>query len=176
MVEGDDEDERRAELEQLRREEDLRSQELAERFPEYPYRILELFGDEPVPYLQRIPEDRWRDALAPLSFAAQRAAGLRGGRAATMLVMEMRYCEGGADAVRDAAPVVLRGAPPREPGRGAGRQVGFRLGPTEHERLAQAARLHGVRPATLARMLTVRGVEAALREADRAGASPAAGR
>lgn len=58
--------------------------------------------------------------------------------------------------VADAAP----GLAPRA-GRG-GRQVGFRLGPALYADLEEAAPLHGVRPATLARVLTTRGVQAAL--------------
>ena len=41
----------------------------------------------------------------------------------------------------------------------------FRLGPDDHARLAEAARLYGMRPNVLARVVTVRGVDRALREA-----------
>ena len=45
------------------------------------------------------------------------------------------------------------------------RQVNFRLGDDEHARLLEAARLFGMRPNVLARVLTVRGVDRALIEA-----------
>lgn len=44
------------------------------------------------------------------------------------------------------------------------RTVSFRLGPDEHTRLLAAARLFGMRPTSLARLLTVRGVDPALHE------------
>lgn len=63
------------------------------------------------------------------------------------------------DALR-AAPRMPAGAPPPR----GGRQIKFRLGPQEHARLVEAAKLFAMRPATLARTLTVRGVERALYE------------
>ena len=42
--------------------------------------------------------------------------------------------------------------------------MNFRLGPEEHARLVAAARAYGLRPGTFARVLTVRGVDAALYE------------
>jgi predicted HTH domain antitoxin len=42
--------------------------------------------------------------------------------------------------------------------------VNFRLGAEEHDRLATAARLFAMRPSTLARVLTMRGVDRALYE------------
>jgi hypothetical protein len=53
------------------------------------------------------------------------------------------------------------------PSTGARRQVNFRLGPGEHARLIEAAKVFGMRPTVLARLLTVRGVDRALREARR---------
>jgi hypothetical protein len=50
------------------------------------------------------------------------------------------------------------------PQRGSSRQVNFRLGPEGHSRLVEAAQFYGMRPSTFARLLTVRGVDAALYE------------
>ena len=41
-------------------------------------------------------------------------------------------------------------------------QVGIRLRPRDFERLHQAAKLYGVRPTTLARMMVIRGIRAIL--------------
>ena len=41
-------------------------------------------------------------------------------------------------------------------------QVGIRLRPRDFERLHEAAKLYGVRPTTLARMMVIRGVKAIL--------------
>ena len=57
--------------------------------------------------------------------------------------------------------------PGDSPPTGARRQVNFRLGPGEHARLIEAARVFGMRPNVLARVLTVRGVDRALRETRR---------
>jgi hypothetical protein len=48
--------------------------------------------------------------------------------------------------------------------RGPARQVGFRLGADDYERLRRVARLYGMRPSALARVLTVRGVGLALHD------------
>ena len=48
---------------------------------------------------------------------------------------------------------------------GPRRQVNVRLGPEEHARLVEAPGLFGMQPSVLARVLTVRGVARALREA-----------
>ncbi len=60
-----------------------------------------------------------------------------------------------------ASPPPIGDPPPGAPRR----QMSFRLG--EHERLLEAARLFGMRLAVLARVLTVRGVDCALRDARR---------
>jgi hypothetical protein len=53
--------------------------------------------------------------------------------------------------------------PPRVNRRGVrDRQVGVKLTADDHARLVEAARRYGVPPSTLARILVVRGTEAAL--------------
>jgi hypothetical protein len=62
----------------------------------------------------------------------------------------------------DAAPPGMPDGAPSA--RGAARRVSFRLGAEAHDRLLAAARLFAMRPSTLARVLTVRGVDRALYE------------
>ncbi len=123
------------------------------------------FG-EPVPDLDRIPRERWREVLIPLRHRTRQIA-MAGTQkdfvAAAQLVggLLIEVGDSGARA-RDAPPPGLpEGAPPS---RGASRQVNFRLGPDAHERLLEAARLFEMRPSALARLLTVRGVDRALYE------------
>ena len=130
------------------------------------------FG-EPVPDLDALPRERWPDVLRPLRERTQRRAvgGLRSPEAVVagqILVSELML-EGGAARTRARQvppPRMPRGAPPTK---GSLRQVNFRLGPDEHARLREAARLFGMPPTTLARVLTVRGVNAALYEERRDG-------
>jgi hypothetical protein len=117
---------------------------------------------EPIPDLDRIPQERWREVLAPLRRGTRRVAmsgTQRDFRSAAILVGELLADDGRVDL--GAPPAMPTGAPPA---REAGRQVNFRLGATEHDRLVAAARLFAMRPATLARVLTVRGVDRALYE------------
>jgi hypothetical protein len=122
---------------------------------------------EPLPDLSRIPQDGWPDALRPLSPLSRRlslnSAPFETVRAAMAVV--------GGLMIEDGPPPDRRpmGAPPRVPAgdpppRGASRQVNFRLGPGEHARLVEAAQLYALRPAALARLLTVRGIDRALYE------------
>jgi len=125
-------------------------------------------GGEPIPDLGLLPRERWRDALRPLSGATQLVAQstvrtVADAQVAGALVGELML-EGAAAAARarEAAPPRMpTGAPPV---RGSSRQVNYRLGAHEHARLLEAARLFGMRPTTLARVLTVRGVDRALYE------------
>lgn len=129
---------------------------------------------EPAPDLRRIPRERWRSALAPLSGRARRVA------AATVsgpddvldvmqLIGELMLEDPLAPRERPVpVPRTPRAGPP--PARGASRQVSFRLGAHEHAQLVRAAGLFALRPAVLARLLTVRGVERALYEERRRAA------
>jgi hypothetical protein len=97
--------------------------------------------------------------LAPLRRATRRVAmsgTQRDVRSAAVLVGELLADDRRGDL--EEPPAMPAGAPPA---RGAGRQVNLRLGPAEHDRLVAAARLFAMRPATLARVLTVRGVDRA---------------
>jgi hypothetical protein len=117
---------------------------------------------EPIPDLDRIPQEQWREVLAPLRRATRQVAmsgTQRDFRAAAVLVGELLADDRPTDL--EEPPPMPAGAPPA---RGAGRQVNFRLGAAEYERLMAAARLFAMRPATLARVLTVRGVDRALYE------------
>jgi hypothetical protein len=123
-------------------------------------------GGDPVPDLDRIPKERWREVLAPLRHATRqwaKAATQSDVVAAGILVGELSQEDGAARHRAVSAP------PPGMPAgaalaRGPGHQVNFRIGHDEFERLAEAARLFAMRPTTLARVLTMRGVERALYE------------
>ena len=126
---------------------------------------------EPIPDLNALPRERWQAALRPLSpftrrMATSRLARMEDVTPALIILGELLIS---GDAARDRA---LDAAPPRLPAgalpaRSAGHQVNFRLGPTEHARLLEVARMFAMRPTTLARVLTVRGVDRALYEARR---------
>jgi hypothetical protein len=124
-------------------------------------------GGEPIPDLSRIPQEGWKQSLRPLSPFSRRlavnSAPFETVRDATALVGELM--------IEDGPPPHQRspGRPPRMPAgdpppRGASRQVNFRLGPGEYARLVEAAELYALRPAALARLLTVRGIDRALYE------------
>lgn len=127
---------------------------------------------EPIPDLSRLPQAQWLDVMRPLSrndrIRAQNTLPVdRVGRA--VAVIGQLSLEEGAERARArmAPPARLPSADP--PPTGARRQVNFRLGPGEHARLVEASRLFGMSPTVLARVLTVRGVDRALREARRDG-------
>ncbi len=123
-----------------------------------------------IPNLSRLPEDRWLEALRPLNRSGR-------DRATSMVapdkVRHVMALKGQLSLEDDAARARAFAAPPVQlpsgdpPPAGARRQVNFRLGPGEHARLIEAARVFGMRPNVLARLLTVRGVDRALREARR---------
>lgn len=126
------------------------------------------YRGEPIPDLNVLPRERWLEVLRPLSFWPRRHAidGVRtmeDSRAATQISGQLML-EGRAAAGKrfDSAPPRMPAGEP--PARGGSRQVNFRLGPDEHARLAEAAKLFAMRPTTLARTLTMRGVARALYE------------
>ncbi len=124
---------------------------------------------EPIPDLDRIPRERWREVLAPLRRSTRESARSRVQSdvvAASVVIGELWLADGDARhrAVEAPPPGMPAGSPPL---RGAGRQVSFRLGAEEYERLVTAADLFAMRASTLARVLTVRGVDRALYEASR---------
>ena len=128
---------------------------------------------EPVPDLNALPRERWADVLRPLRERTRRyaVAGLRTQEAyvaGQILVSDLTLQDGAARSrARQAAPPRMPGGAP--PTKGSQRQVNFRLGPDEHARPRKAAELFGMPPTTLARVLTVRGVDAALYEERAAG-------
>ena len=127
-------------------------------------------GGEPIPDLGRLPQERWRDVLRPLSRSTQLAAKstvrtVADAQAAGILVGELLLEDATALARADEAPPRMPAGAPPPPG--PSRQVNYRLGPEEYARLLAAARLFAMRPTTLARVLTVRGVDSALCEARR---------
>jgi hypothetical protein len=117
---------------------------------------------EPIPDLDRIPQEHWREVLAPLRRATRQvamSATQRDFRAAAVLVGEL---------LADARPTDLEEPPPMPAPRaaGAGRRPAGELPPRGRRLRAARSRgaLFAMRPATLARVLTVRGVDRALYE------------
>lgn len=128
------------------------------------------YRGEPIPDLDALPQDRWLEVLRPLSswprtHAIARVSTIERAQAARtvegQLLLEDRPPESFDDGLPPPMPA---GAPPP---RGASHQINFRLGPGEYASLVEAARLFAMRPTTLARVLTVRGVNRALYEARR---------
>lgn len=124
-------------------------------------------GGEPIPDLARIPRAAWRAALRPLHPATRQLAlstvrSVEDAREARNLVGELLLADAPPPYARIArGPRLPVGDPPP---RGTSRQVNFRLGPGEHAQLVEAAELFALRPAALARLLTVRGVERVMYE------------
>lgn len=118
--------------------------------------------------LKGVPQEGWRDVLRPLTdlerkWAITHLPPEADTWAALALVAELDLEDGARrHAARTVHAPLLQGTPPP---RAPSRQLNFRIGPEGYERLGEAARLFGVRPTTLARMLVTRGVDAALREA-----------
>ena len=119
---------------------------------------------EPVPDLALLPRERWREVLSGLSpygrqLAKNTVATTDDAIAAGILV---------GDLAAESPPPRLSAPPPmpravaEPPARGPRLQVNFRLTPDEHGRQLEAAKAFGMRPAALARLLTVRGVNRAL--------------
>ena len=127
--------------------------------------------DDPIPDLARLPQEQWLDALRPLS-RSERTRALN--RLQTMEQVSFAYSligqlmvEGNIASQRAIAAPTPRLPVGDPPPHGPRRQVNFRLGAGEHGRLLEAARLFGMRPNMLARLLTVRGVDRALADARR---------
>lgn len=124
-----------------------------------------------VPDLSRLPQEQWIDALRPLSrydrIRAQNTVPYEKVPVVGALIGELLYEESAARPRAIAARLPAGDPPPGGDSSPSGprRQVNFRLGPGEHARLVEAARLFGMRPTVLARVLTVRGVDRALRDA-----------
>lgn len=137
-----------------------------------PIPIRAWMAGHPVPDLERLPRERWEEALRQIPrFVRSRAiftAEERWGEAGK-LVSEIESDEDERRIAADARvafppPVPGRGATPAPRARG-GRQVNFRLSPADHQRLADAAELLGLKVAQLARLLALRGVAQILEEA-----------
>ncbi|MEA2157495.1 MAG: hypothetical protein QOE11_3635 [Solirubrobacteraceae bacterium] len=129
------------------------------------------FG-EPIPDLDRIPQERWREALAPLRRGTRQMARAHcqsDVQAAGILIGELMLEDGEATwrAMETPPPAMPRAGAP--PSRRSAEQVNFRLTADEHQRLVTAARIYAMRPTALARLLTVRGVDRALHEHRRDG-------
>ena len=122
--------------------------------------------DEKVPDLRALPRELWMDALRPLArIDRDRATGRLGDFDAWMAakaVVGMLELEGPAP-IREIPTPRLPAAPGVDGSRRA-RQVNIRLSPEAHQKLMRLARILEMRPAVLAKLMVVRGVDAALRE------------
>jgi len=127
-----------------------------------------LFG-EPIPNLDELPSERWREVLGPLSgrtrtWAMRRVANIDRRIAAMELAAELeKHDQQRADALRRAA---ARSSPlpaPRTDREGL-RQVNLKLRPDQVEDLRRLAATLSLKPTQLARMLVVNGVRRMLYE------------
>jgi len=124
------------------------------------------YRGEPIPDLDALPQDRWLEVLRPLGHwprihAIARVSTPERAQAAREVEGQLLFEEGPPRFEDEPAPPLPAGAPPPH---GSSHQINFRLGPGEHARLVEAAKLFAMRPTTLARVLTVRGVNRALYE------------
>lgn len=126
------------------------------------------YRGEPIPDLNALPQDDWLEALRPLRPLTRKlaTAQVRTAEQARQagIIRGQLILEDPVPHARDVERALPRMPAGAAPPRGRGPQINFRLGPGEHARLLEAARLFGMRPTSLARLLTVRGVERALYE------------
>ncbi len=129
-------------------------------------------GSPRVPWLARIPVERWYEVLAPLPHDLRRRAARTVGRledvpVALRIVTRLEFTEPvpfARRAAASAAPALPD--PGGDPARETVRQLSFRLRPDDFAVLREAARLHGTTPAHLARVLAERGARRALADAE----------
>lgn len=152
-----------------RLDEDVRVAPLPPRFHDG-MPIMGYHDGEPIPKLNAIPQERWPHVLRPLGQWTRRHAlqTVDAARIGAAIAIVSGLMSEDADRRLRAEEA----APPRMPAgalpvSGPRRQVNFRLGPREHARLHEAAELFAMAPTTLARVLTMRGVDRALYEARR---------
>jgi hypothetical protein len=127
----------------------------------------------PVPDLDRIEPDRWEEVMRATHPKAREKAmhtvhGMDNIGRVMALVGQLMLEDGDRVYRAETAMGDPRPLPPVDTGRPerpSARQVNFRLTTNEHDQLTDAARLLGLKPTTAARLLTVRGAQAILREA-----------
>ena len=127
----------------------------------------------PIPDLERLSEDRWPEALRQVPSdvrwtAARRLARPEDAPKVVALILDID----GEDAARRKALDRAVAFPPPLPGaraparaRRRQRQINFRLTADEHDRVAEAATLLGMKPTAFARLLTLRGTWQVIAEA-----------
>ena len=119
--------------------------------------------EQGLPALREIPRERWREVLRPYPHLTRKLALGGLGRALTpdewLMLAELELED--PLPMRVATPRVPEGtAVPAPPAR---RQVNISLGGERYEQLTQASVGVGLKPAQLARLLVVRGVDQMLR-------------
>ena len=132
------------------------------------YPVASWHDGQPVPDLEKLAPEHWRQALTALTPEARRVAvrtarDPESNRKANLVATELELFADPPpvtpDEPRAQRPVALAQPMVDRAEVGASRQVNFRLSPAQHARLAQAVESVGARPAELARLLTMRGVE-----------------
>jgi hypothetical protein len=122
--------------------------------------------DERIPDLRTLPRELWMDALRPLArIDRERATGRLTDFDAWMAakaVTGMLELEGPPPITEVPTPRLP--APPSADGAHRQRQVNIRLSAEAYRRLTRLAGILEMRPAVLAKLMVVRGVDAALRE------------
>jgi len=126
-------------------------------------------GDDGLPRLEDLPRAEWPSVLKPLTARDRYRAAHRVTAElfseAIVLAAELDLVDVPVHAqVVEGAPVP--GVDVTPPLRTSPRQVSFRIADKEDARLRRAAGLVGLRPAQLARLLVLRGVDGLLRQYD----------
>src|SRR4051812_13559883 len=143
--------------------------------PDAPFPIKGWWGSHPLPDLGAMPREQWEEALRQVpGWIRQKAVSTAGDMAgmteASTLALridaeEHERRKAARLAAAFAAPLPgADGSTPRAP-RSRYRQVNFRLLIDQHDELGEAAKVLAMKPAQLARLLTIRGVAQVLAEA-----------
>jgi hypothetical protein len=129
--------------------------------------------DHPVPDLANIPEERWRDVLRQVPDEHRhRAARLLPPPAGTRAIMHwLELAKEDHERTQAAHEKAAFPGPLPRPAATRARlsrdhQVSFRLTPAQYAEVQEAGNMLGLKPAQLARMLTLRGVAQVLAERD----------
>jgi hypothetical protein len=136
-----------------------------------PVPVLYWVLDHPVPDLMAIPEERWREVLRQVPdehrHRAARVLPQPHGANAIMLWLDLAREDQQRRQAADektAFPGPLPRPDARKTRLGRDHQISFRLSPAQYGQIIDAAKTLGLKPAQLARMLTLRGVTQILSE------------
>jgi hypothetical protein len=147
---------------------------LPQTFDELDFPVRRAYYGEPVPDLARLEQSRWREVLSQISPGARRlamATATGDGVDKAMKLVGWLDIYGPSDSWRPPTPLDAPGSEavasrpkgtPSAAGQRSSRgrerhQLNLRLREHEHRTLVQAAKVAGLRPSQLARMLVVQG-------------------